>query len=183
MNHFVYSDPHFNHRNIINYGERPFADLEEMHKIMISRFNKVVSPSDKVYILGDFGMGNASQIKAFFTQLNGYKVLIMGNHDRVKSRNWWLDIGFQEVHKDPILIQKLFLLSHEPLEMTEDMPYYNIHGHLHQFELPDRKHFNASVEILDYYPFPVSKVVRTLKNKKLDECNIMKKGDRHYDDY
>lgn len=164
MNRYVYSDPHFNHANIIQMQSRPFSSVEEMNAHMITEFNSVVKPGDKVYLLGDVGMGD---IKSIIANLNGYKILIMGNHDRRHSRAFWLDAGFDEVHKDPILIQKQFILSHEPLLMSEDMPYLNIHGHTHSLTLESKKHINISVEQTQYKPILLNSIIRRWKKGEL----------------
>lgn len=174
MKHFIYSDPHFSHANIIKYAERPFESVNEMNEYMISLFNSVVSQDDKVFILGDFGFASFEDMKIFIGRLNGYKVLIMGNHDRKKPRNWWLQAGFNEVHKDPILIRNQFILSHEPIEMSQDMPYLNIHGHIHQDNIDDGKHLNVSVEQIDYRPVKVDKLIRMHK-KRISQQNHLEK--------
>lgn len=173
MNHYVYSDPHFNHARIIEYAERPFEDVQEMNIYMIDIYNNVVKEEDKVYILGDMGFGDKEIMSSILSAMKGYKILIMGNHDRLRNREWWLDAGFDEVSKDPILIRKQFILSHEPIAMSSDMPYYNIHGHIHNNAPVSRKHFNASVENTKYMPVNISKLVRLIKKQN----SQMKKED------
>lgn len=166
MKHFVYADPHFNHENIINLVERPFKSIDEMNELLIKNFNEVVAKDDKVFILGDFGFASLEDMKLLVARLNGYKILILGNHDRKKPRNWWLQVGFDEVHKEPILIRNQFILSHEPIEMSKDMPYFNVHGHIHQYQVEDGKHFNVCVEQTGYRPVKVDKLVRLYTKSK-----------------
>ncbi len=53
------SDTHFFHANILKFLNkqeqriRPFQSLEEMHELMIERWNSVVKDRDYVYHLGD----------------------------------------------------------------------------------------------------------------------------------
>ena len=47
------SDLHLGHRGIIRMQDRPFADLEEMNRVLIYNYNAVVGKDDIVYILGD----------------------------------------------------------------------------------------------------------------------------------
>lgn len=165
MNHFVYSDPHFNHKNVIRYSNRPFEDTEDMKESLIQRFNEVVKPTDAVFILGDFGFGTKEELSEIVSRLNGYKTLIMGNHDWPKPRKWWLGTGFDEVSKHPILIQNKFLLSHHPLTVVEGMPYVNVHGHIHQNPAPTRMHFNVSVEQTDYKPVNLKAIEKEIKKR------------------
>ncbi|MCI4411591.1 MAG: hypothetical protein JHC38_07935, partial [Thiotrichales bacterium] len=50
---FFVSDTHFGHAKIIEYGQRPFKNLDEMHQVMIEKWNAVVTAEDTVYHLGD----------------------------------------------------------------------------------------------------------------------------------
>ena len=52
MNYYI-SDLHLLHKNCIGFDERPFADLEEMHEAILANWNRKVTNSDTVYILGD----------------------------------------------------------------------------------------------------------------------------------
>jgi calcineurin-like phosphoesterase family protein len=73
------SDLHFNHSNIIRYCNRPFLNTFEMNTALINNWNKVVTDSDLIFILGDFSMRDTT---LFESQLNGTKVFLWGNHDR-----------------------------------------------------------------------------------------------------
>jgi calcineurin-like phosphoesterase family protein len=82
MRYFT-SDTHFGHKNIIQYCERPFADVEEMNVTLVQNWNNVVGEDDIVYHLGDVALGPWSEWDKWLSQLNGHKVLIVGNHDRL----------------------------------------------------------------------------------------------------
>ena len=79
------SDTHFGHKNILIYESdaRPFETLEEMHEVLIDRWNSVVRDGDTVYHLGDFAFGQ--QWVSIAERLKGRKKLIMGNHDTYDS--------------------------------------------------------------------------------------------------
>jgi len=74
------SDLHFGHRNVINYCNRPYKDLEEMHKALIKIWNDTVKEGDTVYVLGDFSL-NKKWSQTIIPLLKGNKILISGNHD------------------------------------------------------------------------------------------------------
>ena len=75
------ADSHIGHRNIIKYCQRPFSDVEEMNKTLISNWNKVVGINDYVFHLGDFSVGGAAEWTSLLDSLNGRIFLVLGNHD------------------------------------------------------------------------------------------------------
>ncbi|MEF3311449.1 phosphoesterase [Paenibacillus sp. GYB004] len=153
---FMISDHHFGHKSIIDFESRPFADTDEMTETMIDRWNAVVGKDDKVFHLGDFSFLNREKTTAIVSRLNGYKTLILGNHDRGRSRAWWLEAGFQEVSEYPIVYGGFFFLSHEPMYMNKHMPYVNIHGQKYE----GNHYFNVCVEHWDYTPVTFEEIVR-----------------------
>ena len=92
------SDTHFFHKKVIEYCHRPFRDVDEMNAYLVYAWNIVVTSDDEVVnFIGDFSFGTADQTKEIFRQLKGRKRLIVGNHDKSHSKNWWRSIGFEEV--------------------------------------------------------------------------------------
>ena len=75
------ADSHIGHRNIIKYCKRPFSDVGEMNKTLISNWNKVVGINDYVFHLGDFSVGGAAEWTSLLDSLNGRIFLVLGNHD------------------------------------------------------------------------------------------------------
>ena len=57
---WLFSDPHFDHANIIRYCERPFKDVEEMNETLLRNYRELVGPDDGVYFLGDMAFGRNS---------------------------------------------------------------------------------------------------------------------------
>ena len=74
-NIFVISDPHFNDDEMKHIRKDYIGDDEQ-----VERINKVVHKRDCLIILGD--IGDVEYIKKLKA---GYKVLIMGNHDKGKT--------------------------------------------------------------------------------------------------
>ncbi|BBI31904.1 metallophosphoesterase [Cohnella abietis] len=155
---FFISDHHFGHKNIIDFESRPFKEVDEMTTEMIAKWNSVVGENDKVFHLGDFSFLNKEKTKAIVDKLNGYKILILGNHDRGRSRSWWLDVGFNEVSEYPIIYNNFFFLSHEPMYMNKHMPFVNVHGHIHGQKYEGKNYFNVCVEHWDYTPLTFEQI-------------------------
>lgn len=154
-NVFFIADPHFNHKNIINYEERPFTSVEEMDETLIKNWNNTVCKKEKVFILGDLAWGNKEQVREYIQQLNGIKTLVLGNHDRSHSITWWSDMGLWEVVQYPIIYKEWFILSHEPVYLNQNMPYANIFGHVHahkNYVDYGKQGFCVCVERIGYKP-------------------------------
>jgi calcineurin-like phosphoesterase family protein len=130
---YITSDLHFGHKNIIRYENRPFVDLSTMEEQLIHNWNNTLKKHDKIYIAGDFSFDNFQKTKEIVSKLNGYKILILGNHDKKHSDKWWIGTGFNEIYKYPIIYNGRYIISHEPVDyrLLIDNNYINLHGHLH----------------------------------------------------
>lgn len=157
-NVFFTSDHHFGHKLIIDFESRPFKGVEQMNESMIESWNSVVSRDDTIFHLGDFSFLNKEATRAIVAKLNGYKILILGNHDRGRSRDWWLETGFDEVNEYPLIYKDFFFLSHEPMYMNKHMPYVNVHGHIHGQKYEGYNHFNICVEHWNYKPLSFEQI-------------------------
>jgi Predicted phosphoesterase or phosphohydrolase len=167
-NLFVISDTHFSHGNIIKYCDRPFRDVEEMNERLIENWNSVVGANDRVIHLGDFSFGNRKRLETVFSRLNGKIDLVMGNHDRLKMRDYY-NIGFHRVYDKPMIVSNFFIMSHAPLQWirTGDV-YANIYGHVHNMEMYrdfTRNTFCACVERIGYKPIRMSEIL-----EKMESC-------------
>jgi calcineurin-like phosphoesterase family protein len=129
INTWFISDTHFFHKNILEYesAARPFKTLDEMHEVMIERWNNVVRQNDIVYHLGDFSFGKHGL--AIADLLNGKKRLIMGNHDTCKTSDY-LNY-FEKLYG--IIFWNRCILSHVPVHANGlgSRWLLNVHGHLH----------------------------------------------------
>lgn len=123
---FFTSDWHINHANSIKFDNRPFSNTQEMHKALIRNYNAQVPENGICYFLGDIATGPTEIVNSVISQLNGTKVLIVGNHDRSYASMY--NCGFEVVMNSATLYihnQKV-TLSHCPLfgvyrENTEGM--------------------------------------------------------------
>ena len=51
-----------------------------MNEVLIQRWNEKVKPSDIIFHLGDVAFGGSELWNRIMPQLNGHKILILGNH-------------------------------------------------------------------------------------------------------
>ncbi|WFD08988.1 phosphoesterase [Tepidibacter hydrothermalis] len=167
---YFISDMHFGHSNIIKYENRPFKNIKEMDATIIKNWNSVVKKDDKVFVLGDISFYDKEKTAEIIYSLNGYKVLILGNHDNERSLHWWKSVGFDEVINYSIIYNDFYILSHEPMYLNDNMPYMNIHGHIHNLKYESKQFFNVSVECIDYTPISFEKIKEDVVSKmKLEE--------------
>ena len=142
MIYFI-SDCHLWHLNIIKYESetRPFNNIEEMNETIINNWNKVVKPTDEVYVLGDFIMGVADNIEPTLAKLNGKITLVRGNHDTKTKLAEYARLGIEV--KDIVYIPykgRFFIGCHFPMTNEEfirmvvedNSEIYILHGHTHQ---------------------------------------------------
>ena len=162
-NIFFISDTHFGHDNMYKFldysGERvrPIAEnAEEGDEIMTERWNSVVKPNDKVYHLGDV-VFRASNRDEIMKRLNGEKILVKGNHDRLKL--CWYSQYFKDV-RGTVHIDGNYLLSHFPVHPDSKGRFVrNLHGHIHsQLVMKTQKIIatfaNGDKEVTDYERTP-----------------------------
>jgi len=136
---FVTADHHFGHKNIIKYCDRPFRDIGKMNKAFIRKWNYTVGTDDTVYYLGDFALTPVWYAQNIMDKLNGYKILIRGNHDGSVTR--MKRIGFHEVYNEPYLFDKnkCIFFSHNPIANS-----FNV---------------NVGVDVWDYAPVELNKAL------------------------
>ena len=156
MIYFI-ADTHFNHKNIIEYCNRPFKDTNKMNEYIIQKWNSVVKENDIVYHLGDVEFGTTEMLKDLICRLNGTKILLRGNHDFKRGVDGWKEVGFSEVYKKRIELENL-ILTHAPIEIVEEGKI-NVFGHIHDKPLDERfnknNHICVSCDVVDYKPIAI----------------------------
>lgn len=149
---FFTADTHFNHKNIIQYCNRPFSSVEEMNETMIENWNRVVREEDVVYHLGDFGFGN---YKSILKRLNGKIFLVIGSHDK---QAWKYRGRFIEM--SPIIEYKEFTLCHYAMRVWNKSHYNSCHlfGHSHGTLEGQGKSFDVGVDCWNFTPLSIEQV-------------------------
>lgn len=162
--YFITADHHFSHENILHLCNRPFNSVEEMDRIMIANWNRVVGKNDIVYHLGDL-FWNDKSAREILPLLNGEIYLILGNHDkRWKQSRKKLQRSSTNPDSNLIVLERdileinspvMAVLCHYPL-MSWNRAYYgawHFHGHTHSNNcLSEGKRINVCVENTGYTP-------------------------------
>jgi calcineurin-like phosphoesterase family protein len=158
---WILVDPHYNHANLVRRGNRP----EGYEERISSHWTAKVGTDHTVYCLGDVCMGKqAESHERYVEPMPGYKILILGNHDRQK-KGWYLDHGWDEVHEKLVVWVngRPILLSHKP-QVDDGSFSINVHGHFHNdihrlmepemLAIRSPKHRLLALECVDYSPVP-----------------------------
>lgn len=182
MKTFLYSDPHFSHfgvcRFLRNDGSklRPYEHPDEMDDDLVMRYNSVVAPNDKVYFLGDVAI-NRRGLQVLY-RLNGRKILIKGNHDIFKLKDY--SEFFDDIRAYHVLDG--MIMSHIPVHPNNLGRFsVNIHGHTHANQVMkitgfnkktgeliysdteyDHRYYCVCVEHTDYTPIDFETVKKTI---------------------
>jgi len=135
---YVFSDPHFDHGNIIRYCNRPFENTPHMNRKLLDNWNKTIGENDHVYFLGDMTYGrNRHPIDYWLGKLNGQIFFIRGNHDTDSiTRATVIHNGYGIEYKN-----YKFLLRHDPYRPLG----YNgwiVHGDKHNNHLKEYPFIN-----------------------------------------
>lgn len=163
-NEFYIADLHLGHENLLKFKrednvtyERPFSSLEEMHETFISNWNKVVSPMDKTYILGDVVFRRKNLV--LLDRLNGRKSLVRGNHD-IFSIDDYLKY-FKNVHT--MVEKRGMICTHVPLHPDSVTRWgVNVHGHLHRHAIDDPRYFCVSADRINFTPIEFSELTKQI---------------------
>lgn len=165
MNYYI-GDTHFGHINILrldaNNGCRNFSSIEEHDKLIISNINKVVTPQDNLYFLGDVSWHNPDKTAELLEQINcKNRFLLRGNHD-----HWSKDGRCKKLFQGIYDIKQIednrrqIIMSHFP-----QMMWIGQHrGIIHIFA-----HVHNTKEYFDYMEFV----------KELDKRIQCRDGDRY----
>jgi len=162
---FFISDTHFCHENIIRFCDRPFSCAEEMNEAMIERWNARVKPGDKIYHLGDVGLGfkgEDKRLENILRRLNGQKRLIVGNHDHLKSPV--LHRYFEKIELWKGFPTEGFTCVHIPLGLDQLRDgHVCVHGHMHNKVMGKKGYVNVCVEHTDYAPLSMDELLKRIK--------------------
>ena len=172
---FFIADLHFGHKAILKYERRPFKDIDDMDNALVENWNSVVKDNDLVFLLGDVSLYNSAKTKELCQRLRGNVVLIKGNHDG-HTDTTYRDSGISRIYDYPIIYDKFWMLSHEPLYTNANMPYANIFGHVHATKAYTHysdQSFCVSVERINYTPIHFDQIKSdvTKGNQKHNELH------------
>lgn len=181
------ADPHFGHKNIIKFCNRPFSNVKEMDETLIKHWNNVTDDNDEIHVVGDFAYGCTMEYAlSVIKKLKGVKHLVTGNHDSLAIRmnsirpNTWKTIK----EMDEITIQnQRVVLCHYSLRVWHHSYRGVIHlfGHTHGSLAPLGKSFDIGVDCWNFTPVTENQILEKANTLPIHEL-IHNKWDKSGED-
>lgn len=168
MEHHFSSDQHLGHANVLAHDRRPFATIEE-HDETITQRCRPASGKGELWLLGDVAYRREGLI-AFMEAIrpHWHKIhLIRGNHDDRVA--WQLRDLFDSASEALYLrIDKdtKVYVSHYAHRVWRNSHHgsYHVHGHSHGALPRWGRSLDASVNVNDFRPRPMSWIIHELKD-------------------
>ena len=156
------ADTHFNHTNIIKYCNRPFKGVNEMNSVLVETWNSVVSPTDEVWHLGDFGF---APVKDIFLSLKGRKHLVVGSHDDARVTRLPWDSVERLVELPKAKYGASITLCHYAMKVWPRSHYGALHlfGHSHGNLPGEENSMDVGVDVYGFAPISLEEVKEALK--------------------
>jgi calcineurin-like phosphoesterase family protein len=185
------SDLHFFDTGVIPYCDRPYLNVEEMHRELSRNFMKTAQDAEEIYLLGDICTGLSAQEADAATSLECLKeaasllgvgtkpfYLLRGNHDLLPP-GFYLDAGFSSVamRLETEVAGCRALLCHDPAAAQRPNTLC-ICGHLHHLF---REHYNAErnilainvgVDVRGYKPISEDEIAGIVERSRFDPGKI-----------
>lgn len=148
-----------------------------MNAALIKNWNAEVGPQDEVWHLGDFAFMDLKEFKPLLLRLNGRINVVLGNHDKVISKNkkalleQGRIVSIQDYAEVTYSGQKIILL-HYGMRVWNGSHKGNIHlyGHSHGSLPPHGKSVDVGVDCKeitsDYRPIHADEVLKYMANRK-----------------
>lgn len=145
--HYFCADMHIGDKNVLGYRPQ-FVTLGYHDEFMWDLLSKV-KPRDEVTFVGDCFVG--VECPDILKKFSFKKRLVIGNHDFERKLHYtkFIDIiddfeGGWRWAKHP------YIVSHYPVHPLALRGRLNIHGHLHEQIIPDKRYINVSMEATNY---------------------------------
>lgn len=177
MNYYI-ADTHFGHKNVMKFDNRPFANLDEMEKVLINNWNTKIKDTDDVYIIGDFCFRSDKEPTFYLEQLNGRKHFIIGNHDHAILKSTNALNHFISIEKIQYVRDGKYniVLCHFPIAEWNGIKRgaLHIYGHIHanrdavsEYMGSTGAAYNAGCMLNNYAPVTIEELIEN--NKKVNK--------------
>jgi len=169
MGTFFTADTHFDDPYSLQYFNRPFQSVDEMNRVMVEKWNSVVTENDMVYHLGDFTLDDIGHFTKWVTQLQGNIRILPGSHDQ-----FWLKdfVDSEKVQVIPPLVSvefpelaaentpQVMVLCHYSMQVWDGSNHgsWHLFGHSHGKLKGIGLSFDVGVDCTDFAPLSLERV-------------------------
>jgi len=156
---FFTADWHLGDRRL-DILHRPFTDSEAMRKRLIENHNRLVTPEDRVYVIGDAIHSASDTNPATLSAFNGHKILIKGNHDQLDDSEYLKHFLTVVPEGEGLELEIEGLpcwLTHYPRSARED--FFNLVGHVHGCWRVQKNMLNVGVDAHHFRPVSAKDVI------------------------
>lgn len=172
-------DDHFSHMNkvggIIKFCNRPYPNIREHDEGLMDNWNERVKVRDTVIIDGDISYASVSKTKHILRRLNGNKIMVTGDHDKVV---WQCRECFKEItqYKTITVDKKFIVIFHWCIRAWQRSHYnsYHAYAHSHGKLPPIGKSWDIGVDNNNYCPLNIDEFL-SIMNSRPDNSNLVKK--------
>lgn len=190
MTNFYISDLHIGHKNALRFDQRKFSTIEEQDAVILANINRVVTPQDNLFLLGDVSWYSPEKTYEFLSQINCRNLfLITGNHDRW-SKNSKCKKLFQGIYDLKRIDDngRIVILCHYPLAVWDQSHRgsYHLYGHVHRniaengmndthtilthSEMKNAFNVGCMLSYIDYIPRTLDELINLItNNNKVDK--------------
>lgn len=159
MKTWLSADYHFGESRFELMG-RPFSTIDEHNNTIRDNHNKLVGKDDVLIVVGDVVYQKAPEYLPFIEQLNGKKILIRGNHDKIFS-NAELEQYFDEIVEEGSGISATVegidcWITHYPTTGKPDK--FNLCGHIHAAWKYQLNSFNVGIDVNSFMPVNLNRI-------------------------
>jgi len=169
MQTYFTSDTHFDHKNVIQYCNRPFQSVDEMNIAIVEKWNSVISAKDTVYHLGDFTLGDIRHFTKWSSQLNGNIKILPGSHDHLwlkdfkNSENIQVIAPLVSIEIPEIMNGKypqVLVMCHYSMQVWDRSHYgsWHLFGHSHGNLNGIGLSFDVGVDCTEFVPLSIEQV-------------------------
>ena len=178
---FFTSDIHFGDERIMKLCDRPFSNVKEMDEYIVDKWNKKVSNSDTVWVLGDI-VSPEHFDKDLLNRLNGKIYLLLGNHDYPVSELIASETKIELCAENALYSDDNIVMFHYPIMdwNGRDNGTIHLYGHVHNKNIAgmkeyfaDKLAFNVCMDVNDFEPKTLDELI-----EKEDKKDLIKKTRR-----
>lgn len=94
MSYYVIADTKFNHKF---FATQLNLSIENYNKMLINKWNSIITKDDSVFVFGIFGVGLGKELKPIIEQLNGVIYIVNYAENKIFDRDRWKRLGVHAI--------------------------------------------------------------------------------------